>query len=122
VSPENLSPPLRHTEVHKVNVRICGQGPFDGRLQYVGVVETSSQEKLPSGLKRVYWTFGYVLCIMLPHAVDEVSLAAMFTPGDDAKSIYVKKLAGIKPNLNPHHRQLYDKAFNVVVGAILPEW
>ncbi|MEK7118586.1 MAG: hypothetical protein AAB869_03140 [Patescibacteria group bacterium] len=63
----------------------------------------------------MYWTFGYVLRITLKNDVSasKTSLAKMFTAGDDAASVCVKKVSdGRIPDFGiSHHRELFKKAY-----------
>lgn len=109
---------LLSSETLFVRVVLPGVPPLGGELLYIGVVETGKSEKRANGLKRVYWTFGYVLRVALPNcmSVNKTSLAKMFTAGDDAASIHVKKVSDGKiPDFGiSHHRELFEKAYRHV--------
>lgn len=110
---------LLSSKVHEVSVILPNTGSFalSGQLKYIGIFPTGPQEELPSGQKRVHWTFGYVLYITAHRTfLDETSVANMFHADDDAESMYVKKLSGKLEDLPPfysaHHRDLCIAALN----------
>lgn len=106
---------LLSLKTQEVSVVLRNAGPFTGWLKYLGVVPTGKEEELPSGQKRVYWTFGYLLYVEVPDVrLDETSVTQMFCAGDDAESIYVRKLPSTQEDFPPfystHHCELYRRA------------
>jgi|GEM_PF-5164006 len=106
---------LLSTKIHAVHAFFAGNGPYDGKFQYAGVVPTSNDHNLPNGMKRVYWTFIYVLFVRLPILVlSEEDLVTIFLAGDDASDVLARRVVDDESVLQierefvvGHHRQVF---------------
>lgn len=88
----------------------------EGELKYVGPFWTSEQEEIPSsGVKRVDWTFAYILEAKFNIELSEKILRDLFKPRSDAKDLIVVELGRDTVPYFPydHHRDIFRKALHI---------
>lgn len=112
------------TDPLEVVIKNFGE-PIKTKLYYVGEVNTSEEERLPDGSKRVYKTTGYVLPVQLDRDLsedeilkkftakkDEIMKLQLFDVSDDVKN---NKTSKKSPRFAVEHQnKLYEMMISVI--------
>lgn len=114
---------LLSTKRHYVLVTLPSGEKFAATLKYIGVEVTSNTETLPSGYKRVYWAFGYVLEVDLGSLATDVATISKLFNGSDEGAIFVQKLENPDDCPDFHssqHRTLFRRGLRIALGFSYP--
>jgi 8-oxo-dGTP pyrophosphatase MutT (NUDIX family) len=109
VSKVKTTPNMLRIPVSVNLIRHPGLGSY---LLLIGTFATSAEEKLLDlGTKRVFQTTAYAMVIdILNRSLTSEEVAQLFVSGDDAASIYVRKVTSHRtpPFAIKHHRTIYQ--------------
>lgn len=116
---------LLTSEKRDVRVALSSGDNAPGTLKYLGVIPTGDVDRLPSGRKRIYWAFGYVLEITIPAqcSSDERMVARCFR-GSEEGAIYVRKIGATEKDHprfhSSHHREFFEKGLREAIAFRYP--